>query len=72
MVALVAVGWLYMALPEWLSFGPRWALLVAVIVLLVPTIAFHRAGNSTLNRVFGLLVNAVVTVAVIWSVILLV
>ena len=71
-VALIAVGWLYMALPEWLSFRPRWALLAVVILLLVPTIAFHQAGKLSLNRIFGLTVNAVVTLAVIWSVILLV
>ncbi len=61
-----------MALPGWLSLGPRWALLVAVSVLLVPTVAFHRAGKYSLNRIFGLLVNAVVTAALIWSVIVLV
>src|SRR5438477_9076250 len=71
-VALIAVAWLYMALPSWLSVGPKWALLVTVIVLLIPTVAFHRAGKHSLNRIFGLLVSAVVTVAVICSVILLV
>jgi hypothetical protein len=71
-VALIAVGWLYMALPSWLSVGPRWALLVTVAVLLVPTIGFRRAGKMSLNRIFGFLVNGVVTAAVIWSVITLV
>src|SRR3954470_22389201 len=54
-VALIAVGWLYMGLPQWLSVGPRWALLLTVVVLLIPTVCFHRAGMMKLNRVFGLL-----------------
>jgi hypothetical protein len=71
-VALIAVGWLYMGLPQWLSVGPRWALLLTVVVLLIPTVCFHRAGMMKLNRVFGLLLSGVVTAAVIWSVALLV
>lgn len=71
-VALIAVGWLYMGLPHWLSVGPRWALLLTVVVLLIPTVGFHRAGMPALNRIFGLILSAVVTAAVIWSVISLV
>jgi uncharacterized membrane protein len=71
-VAIIAVGWLYMALPQWLSVGPRWALLLIVAILLVPTICFHRAGKPLLNRIFGLTLSGVVTLAVIGSVVLLV
>lgn len=72
LLALVAVGVLNFALPPTLTLGPRWALLAAVAVLLVPTVMFHRAGNTTLNRVLGLVVSGVVTAALVGSLALLI
>src|SRR5262249_10306193 len=71
-VALLATGGLYMALPRSLVAGPRWALLVIILVLVIPTIISHRAGRHALNHWLGLTVSAVVTVAMICSLILLV
>lgn len=71
-VALAAVAGLNMALPEALSFGPRWLLGAIVAVLLVPTMVSHRVGRHDLNQLFGFIVNGVVTFALIASLCLLV
>src|SRR5262252_4072448 len=71
-VALLASGGLYMAMPRSLVAGPRWALLTIIVALVVPTIISHRAGRHSLNHWLGMIVTAVVTVAMICSLILLV
>src|SRR5438309_669605 len=48
-VAMLAVGLLFGALPSYLSVGPRWLLLLVIAVLLVPTVASHRAGHHNLS-----------------------
>ena len=67
-LAVLAVGGLYLALPDQLTPGPNWLVLVAVIVLLVPTVATHQMGKSELNHVLGLGLSAVITLALAWSV----
>src|SRR5580765_6352733 len=71
-VAVIAVGALYMALPDALTLGPRWLFPSAVLALLVPTIVAHHAGKHRLNAIFGFAVDAVLTVGLIISVILLI
>jgi uncharacterized membrane protein len=71
-IALLAVAWLNMALPESLSFGPRWLLGVVVAVLLIPTMVSRRIGRHDLNQIFGYLVNGVETFALVASLCLLV
>ena len=66
-LAVLAICGLYLALPERLTPGPSWALLVAVAILLVPTIVFHRMGKPGLNFGFGLALLIVITVAAVWS-----
>jgi hypothetical protein len=61
-----------MALPQSLVAGPRWALLAIIIALLIPTVLTHRAGKHSLNHWLGLIVTAVVTVAMIGSLVLLI
>jgi hypothetical protein len=72
LVALLASGGLYMALPPSLVAGPRWALLAVIVAIVVPTIISHRSGRHSLNHWLGLTVSAVVTLAMILSLILLV
>ena len=43
-IAILAVGGLYMALPSYLTVGPRWLFPGIVIALLVPTVISHRTG----------------------------
>lgn len=66
-IAVLAVAALYLALPERLTPGPNWLLLVVVAVLLIPTIAAHRLHHTELNFVLGILLSSVITIAVIWS-----
>lgn len=67
MLALLAVAGLRFALPESLSVGPGWLLLAVVSVLLIPTAWARFSGRDRISRVFGILVTAVVTADMIWS-----
>lgn len=73
LLAFVSLGGLYAALPSSLIVvGPRWLLLVIVSALLIPSIITHRKGHHRLNQVLGYILNGVVTVAMIWSLALLI
>jgi hypothetical protein len=66
-LAILAMAGLYLFLPERLTPGPNWLLLVVISVLLVPTMASYRKGNVKLNFRLGFSVSAVMTIALIWS-----
>lgn len=72
LLALISVGGLFLALPGTLVVGPRWLLLMVVVVVCVPTVATHMAGNDRLNQLFGYALCGVVTLALCGSLILLV
>lgn len=72
LLAFLAVGAIYLALPRSLIVGPIWLLPTLIVVLLVPTVVSHRTGRRSLNRVLGILINGITTLALIGSVILLV
>jgi len=72
MFALFAVGGLWLALPEPLSVGPGWLLIVIVAVLMVPTVWARRRGLDRLNQILGYVLSSIVTVEMIWSLCLLV
>lgn len=67
LLALLAVCGLYLALPERLTLGPNWLLLVPVALLLLPAIVTHRLGLDRLNRWLALALSALVTAALAWS-----
>lgn len=71
-VAVIAVGGLYLALPAYLTIGPPWVFPGVILALLIPTVITHRAGQHSLNRILGFTVTALVTLAMIASVILLI
>ena len=71
-VAVLAVGGLYLALPEPLTFGPSWLLLVVVTVLMIPVLVARMRGSFELNQKLGYVLLWVVTAALLWSVWLLV
>jgi len=50
LLALLAVGGLYLALPEYLTVGPTWILPAAVGALALSTLAFHRLGRHQLDQ----------------------
>jgi hypothetical protein len=67
-LALVALGGLFLALPSALTLGPRWLLPSVVAVLLIPVVITYQLGHRQLNRVLGLVLSAAVTLALTWSV----
>src|ERR1017187_2229015 len=71
-LALLAVGGLRLSLPESLSAGPDWLLIVVIAVLLIPTVWARRRGMDKVNRVMGYLLTSIVTLDMIWSLSLLV
>jgi hypothetical protein len=72
LLAFLAVGAIYLALPRSLIIGPTWLLPTLIVILLIPTVMAHRSGKRSLNRVLGIIINGLTTLALIGSVILLV
>jgi hypothetical protein len=71
-LALFAIGGIYLALPRDLVIGPVWLVPAVIVVLLVPTVVSHRVGRQSLNRTLGIIISGITTLALIGSVILLV
>jgi hypothetical protein len=67
LVAALAAGGLYAAMPDRLSFGPRWLLPSVVALVLIPTVITHRIGNHKLNRAFGFFIEGALTLGLVWS-----
>jgi hypothetical protein len=72
LLALAAIGGIYLALPRWFTVGPTWLLPALIVVLLIPTVVTHRMGRHSLNHALGIVINAIITLALVGSVILLV
>jgi len=72
LLALAAVGGIYMALPKALILGPTWLLPAFIAVSLAPTIVAHRMGRHSFNHVLGIVNSSIITLALIGSVMLLV
>jgi len=71
-VAMLAAAGVYLALPEPLSVGPSWLLLAIIVFLLIPILESYRRGFYKATRILTLAANAVITIAMIASLILLV
>ena len=71
-VALLAVGGLHAAMPSVIAVGPRWLVPALVLLLMVPGIWAHAQGHHALNHALGIVVNCVVTLALVGSLFLLV
>jgi hypothetical protein len=71
-IGVLAAGGLYAALPEALTLGPRWIFPSLVLALLIPGIVSHHTGRHRLNMIFGFAVDALLTLGLIISVILLI
>jgi hypothetical protein len=68
LMAILITGVLYAALPEELSFGPRWLMFVIIACLAGPTFIAHRIGQKRWNTFLGYLTEIVVTLFLLWSV----
>jgi len=71
-IATLAVGGLYMALPDALTAGPRWLFPAVVLALLIPAIVFHHTSRQRLNTIFGFAVDVVLTLELMISIALLI
>lgn len=71
-VAMLAAAGVYLALPEPLSLGPSWLLLVIIVFLLIPILVSYRYGRYDVTRILTLTANAIITIAMIASLALLV
>ena len=71
-LALGAIGGLELLLPPGFSLGRSWLLLVLIAALALPTVLLRRRGYTAAYRTFGLLLNGLVTLALIWSLVRLV
>jgi hypothetical protein len=66
-LAVIAIGLLYLVLPERLTLGPNWTLLVLIFMLLIPSLITHRTGNVRLASFLGLALSSFTTLALLWA-----
>jgi hypothetical protein len=59
LLAMAAVGGIYLALSRELVIGPTWLLPTVIAVLLAPTIVSHRMGRHSFNHALGMIARAV-------------
>ena len=71
-VAMLAAAGVYLALPEPLTVGPSWLLLTVIALLLIPIGISARRGDHDVTRILSFVANAIITVAMIASLIHLV
>ncbi len=71
-LAFFAVGALGLALPDQLSFGPRWLLLAIVAMFTIPAALARRRGRHRLNQQLAFIGNGLVTADLAWSLAVLV
>src|SRR5437763_17158408 len=71
LLAFLAIGAIYVALPSNLVVGPTWLVPTVIVVLLIPTVVSDRVGKLSLNRELGVLINGITTLSLIGSGILL-
>jgi len=71
-VALLAVGALYYALPSDLTVGPDWLPLAIVACLIIPAAILSRGRHWRVTQVLGYLATSVVTLSLIGSLVRLV
>ena len=71
-IAVLAVGGLYAALPRAVAAGPPWLASIVIFALLLPTVLSHRRGSHRMNQLFGHLLSAAMTVFLLWSLALLI
>lgn len=67
-VGLLAVGVVHFALPESMTLGPDWLLLVVTCILLVTILLARRLGRSGMSQWIGYGAVALLTLDMIWSI----
>lgn len=72
LIAVLAVGSLYLALPHDLVIEPRWLFPAIVFALVVPTFITHAKKFHRIERILGFVLSTVLTLGMIVSVIQLI
>jgi hypothetical protein len=70
--AMLATGLVYEALPSSLSVGPDWLLLAVMGALVASAAILHRFGYHRADKIIGFTASGILTLAMIWSLGLLV
>ena len=71
-LAMLSAAGVFWALPEPLSLGPGWLLLAVIFVLMIPIVITNRRGYFKITRMLTFAALALITVAMIASLIFLV
>lgn len=71
-IAVLAAGGLYAALPAFLSVGPYWLVPAIVCALAGASVITYHRGHHAANILLGHLLTAVLTGFMLWSLVLLV
>ncbi len=71
-IAMLAAAGVHFALPEPLSLGPSWGLLVVITLLMIPILISHKTGRMDVARVLVLTANVIITLAMIASLVFLI
>src|SRR5277367_3156061 len=66
-VAMVAAGFVYLALPEPFTVGPSWLLLAVVAVLMVPLLVSYHRGHVDVTRILTFTANGAITLGMVVS-----
>lgn len=72
LIAILAIAGLNLALPPYLTVGPRLIVPAIVGAMLVPLVLTHRSRLFQINHVLGVATTAVLTIAMIVSLALLI
>jgi hypothetical protein len=71
-IAMLAAAAIYLALPEPLTLGPSWFLLVIIVFLMIPIVISDRRGDHKVTRILSFTANGIITIALIAALIHLV
>jgi hypothetical protein len=71
-IGIIALGFIYLALPDKLRIGPSWLLLAIEAVLLIPIIFFHGHFSQTTIRTLALILLGILTAALAGIIVLLI
>ena len=71
-IAMLAGGMVYLALPDRLSMGPSWLLLVVILILLIPINITFYTGRYNVTGVLTFGVNVAITIGLVGSLALLI
>ena len=69
---MLAASGVYWALPEPLSVGPSWLLMVVIFILLIPTVVSYHRGKFDVTRILTFTGNALITIAMVVSLVFLI